>query len=152
MKKHLLIISCSERKIKTDHALEAINLYDGVVYRMLRKLGREGRDPENVTILIISAEYGLLHCFTHIEPYDRKMTVKRASELRPDIQGKLKPYLEAHDFDQIFINLGKVYMQTLDGFHWGLTTTFCASGGIGQRVSQVKAWLERIYQEERHEI
>ena len=107
-------------------------------------MGREGRDPENLTILIISAKYGLIHSAYHIETYDQKMTPQRASELQSKVQGKLKPYLKAHGFSQVFINLGKTYMRTLDGFHWGLVSTMEASGGIGQRTSQMKAWLERI--------
>ena len=144
MKKYLLIISCSQRKVQKPIRWCAIDLYDGPVYRTLRKMGREGRDPENLTILIISAKYGLIHCFAEIQTYDQKMTPQRASELRPKIQGRLKPYLKAHKFDQVFINLGKTYMRTLEGFHWGLVSTMEASGRIGQKNSQMKAWLERI--------
>lgn len=142
--RYLLLISCSQRKIETNQRLPAIDLYDGNTYRTLRKMGREGRDPENLTILIISAKYGLIHSKYHIETYDQPMTAERAAELRPKIQGTLKPYLQAHDFAQVFINLGKVYRQTLDGFHWGLTPTLEATGGIGQKTAQMKAWLERI--------
>ena len=144
---YLLIISCSQRKVQKPSPLPAIDLYDGPVYRTLRKIGREGRDPENLTILIISAKYGLIHCFAEIEPYDEKMTPQRASELRAGIQAKLKPYLQAHKFNQVFINLGKTYRQTLEGFHWGPVSTMEASGAIGLKTSQMKAWLERIYQE-----
>ena len=148
MKDYLLIISCSQRKVQKPYSQPAIDLYDGPTYRTLRKMGREGRDPENLSIHIISAKYGLIHAFTHIDTYDQKMTSERASELQSDVQGRLKPYV--HGFDEVFINLGKVYMQTLEGFHWGLLTKLEASGGIGQRTSQMKAWLERIYNENRN--
>lgn len=51
--------------------------------------------------------------------------------------------------DQVFINLGKTYMRTLDGFHWEMVSTMeVASGGIGLKTQQMKAWLERVYLEE----
>ena len=46
--------------------------------------------------------------------------------------------------DEVFIHLGKVYKKTLEGLDWSLIRTLEASGGIGQRVQQMKTWLERI--------
>ena len=76
----------------------------------------------------------------------RKMTLKRTDKLRPEIQNRLKSFIQTKrgGYDQVFINLGKVYRQTLDNFHWGLLSTLEATGGIGQKTSQMKAWLERI--------
>ena len=144
LKNYLLLISCSQRKVETSQAIPAIDFYDGPVYRTLRKLGREGRFPDNVAVLIISARYGLIPLGMPIETYDEKMTAQRADELRQEIQKRLKVFMAYKPYDQVFINLGKVYMQTLEGFHWGLVSTLEASGGIGQKTSQMKAWLERI--------
>lgn len=146
----LLIISCSQRKIESPGPLAAINRYDGPAYRTLRKLEREGRFPENLDVVIISAKYGLLHYEQPIENYDQCMTPKRAVELRPKIQADLehliwdaRGYLFSRGaYDEVFINLSKVYMSTLQGFHWGLIETDEASGGIGQKTSQMKAWIE----------
>ena len=146
MKNYLLIISCSERKVETPETLAAIERYDGPVYRTLRKVRREGRIPKKLDVLIISAKYGLLACQQPADNYDQKMTLKHADKLRPEIQNRLKSFIQTKrgGYDQVFINLGKVYRQTLDGFHWGLLSTLEASGGIGQKTSQMKAWLERI--------
>ena len=142
---YLLIIGCSQRKVQSPGMIPAMDRYDGPTYRSLRKLGREGRDPENLSILIISAQYGLITSHVEIEAYDQKMTPHRADELRPSIQGSLKPYLKAHNFDEVFINLGKAYRRTLDGFDWGTTPTIeVSTGGIGLKTSQMKAWLERL--------
>ena len=146
MKNYLLIISCSQCKVSTPETLAAIDRYDGPTYRTLRKARREGRYPKNLNILIISAKYGLLACQQPADNYDQKMTLKHADKLRPEIQNRLKSFIQTKrgGYDQVFINLGKVYRQTLDGFHWGLLSTLEASGGIGQKTSQMKAWLERI--------
>ena len=148
--RYLLIISCSQRKVETTQRIPAIDLYDGPVYRMLRKFYRENPSKTNLGVLIISARHALIPAQFCIEPYEQKMTPERAAELRGDIQDKLAWFIRSTQratntgFDQAFINLGKVYRQTLEGFHWGLVSTLEATGGIGQRTSQTKAFLERI--------
>ena len=56
---YLLLTSCSQRQIQTDKALPAIELYDGPVYRTLRKMQREGTLPKDLDVLIIFAMRGL---------------------------------------------------------------------------------------------
>lgn len=151
---NLLIISCSQCKVSTPGVLPAIDRYDGPTYRTLRKFCPDGLPPLDLDVVIISAKYGFLRSKQLIENYDRRMTAKRADELRPKVQARLKELIQDKSecpfslgaYDQVFINLGKTYMRTLEGFHWGLLSTLEASGGIGQKTSQMKAWLERIYQ------
>ena len=50
----LLIMSCSKTKKHLEN-VPAIELYDGQAYRVMRK-----RSPENLEILIISAQYGII--------------------------------------------------------------------------------------------
>jgi len=153
---YLLIIGCSQRKDPTPQPLYAMYRYDGPTYRTLRKLRREGCFPDNVDVQIISARYGLLGLREPILNYEQKMIPERAAELAPVIQKDLRHIMTAYGgltgepisvYDQVFINLGKTYMRTLKGFHWGLVSTMEASGRIGQKNSQMKAWLERISQE-----
>lgn len=148
MNNYLLIVSCSQRKIQSSETLAAIDRYDGPTYRTLRKLRGEGYMPKNLDILIISAKYGLLSCQQPVDTYNEKMSLNRADTLRPEVQSKLKSFIETkpEGYDQVFINLGKTYRRTLEGFHWGLLSTLEASGGIGQKTSQMKTWLDRIYQ------
>ena len=143
--RYLLLISCSERKRFDANSFAAIDVYDGPVYRTLRKLRREGVAPKKTDVFIISAKYELIPCQKPIDTYDQKMIPERAAELAPEVQDRLKQHIRIRDYDQVFINLGKVYMRTLDGFHWGLVSTLEATGGIGQRVSQTKTFLERIW-------
>lgn len=141
----LLLISCSQRKVETDKALPALELYDGPVYRSLRKMQREDTLPKNLDILIISALHGLVHAKDTIRTYDLKMTAARADqpEFRLYIHNCLKGYQQAAKYEQVFVNLGKIYARTLENYHWGLISYLEASGGIGQRVSQMRVWLER---------
>ena len=151
---NLLIISCSQRKIESPGEIPAIDRYDGPTYRCLRKFRDTDRFPNNhgfpydLRILIISAQYHLILPETHIGNYDQKMTLSYASEIADDVQSDLKHCLHFYRIayggtDEVFINLGKAYMQTLEGFHWGLIRTMEASGGIGLKTQQMKTWLER---------
>lgn len=161
---YLLIISCSQRKIqrkieserpeRTEGLMPAIDRYDGPTYRSLRKFRDANSDkkypfPINLRILIISAKFGLIHPETEIPAYDLKMTLERASGMAVDVQCDLIRCLEFYDIayggtDQVFINLGKTYRRTLEGFHWGTIATMEATGGIGLKTQQMKAWLERL--------
>ena len=146
---YLLIISCSQRKIETAGVLPAIDRYDGPTYRCLRKFRDTFGFPKNLRILILSAKYQLIFPETEIENYDDKMTRARAESIAGGVQIDLKRCLDFYQIayggtDQVFINLGKTYMHTLDGFHWGPISTMEASGGIGLKTQQMKAWLERL--------
>ena len=143
--KYLLIISCSQRKIETPGVLPAIDRYDGTTYRCLKKLIREGKlSFDNLGVLIISARHGIVTHGDEISNYDLKMTPERADNLSFFVQARLKFFMRDNQYDQVFINLGKTYMRVLNGFDWGLVSTMEASGGIGLKTQQMKAWLERI--------
>ena len=151
---YLLIISCSQRKMKCPNPLPAIDLYDGPTYRTLRKFRSEQdkKFPNNLRILILSAKYGLIFPETEIPNYDLKMTSERAEAMRPEVQQDLYQCLFFYQIayggmDQVFINLGKDYMRTFEGVDWGRISTIEASGGIGLKTQQMKTWLEQIYVE-----
>lgn len=152
---NLLIIGCSERKIESPGEIPAIDRYDGPTYRCLRKFSDKSKFPNNhglpynLRVLILSAKYNLIFPGTHIANYDLKMTLERAADMEIDVQCDLIRCLVFYDrayggTDQVFINLGKTYMRALDGFNWGTISTMEASGGIGLKTQQMKAWLERL--------
>jgi len=78
-KKYLLILPCSKRKKPVSKA-QALELYDGPFYRVVRKA-----KPQNLDILILSAKYGLISSNESISYYDQMMTAERAEELASEI-------------------------------------------------------------------
>ena len=144
--RYLLIIACSQRKRSDNGLLPAIERYDGVNFRVLHKAKREGYLPENLDILILSAKYGLIEASTPIENYDLKMTRQRAMELQGQVSQNLDDYLSKKRYNEIFVNLGKFYLiattpskkiTELEG------KIVYATGGIGQKMSQMKKWLSQ---------
>ena len=141
--KYLLIIPCS--KIKKDlFNVSALELYDGPFYRIIRK-----DLQKNIDILILSAKYGLIDSTELISPYDQKMIKTRAEELSHEVMEKLESAFRHNHYDEIFITLGKIYMIALEesenildkhNVYWG-------SGQIGERLHELKTWLQIITNE-----
>ena len=119
----------------------AIYLYDGPFYRMIRK-----NKPENLDILILSAKYGLIKHNEKISNYEQIMTVERAKELANSVYIKLEEIFKINYYDQIFINLGKTYLIALEKSKTMLSryNVYWANGQIGERLHQLKNWLESI--------
>jgi predicted RNA-binding protein len=139
-KKYLLILPCSKRKKRISNAY-AIDLYDGPFYRMVRK-----NKPENLDILILSAKYGLIRYNEKISDYEQIMTVERAEELANSVYIKLKEILKMNHYDHVLINLGKTYVIALEKSKTMLSryNVYWANGQIGERLNQLKNWLESI--------
>ena len=143
---YCLLISCSQRKILTAGLMPAIERYDGPTYRCLRKYRETfGGLPDNLSILIISGRYGLIPANLKIDAYNQPMTPRRAAHIRCSMMFELQKELES--IDEVFINIGRTYMLTLEGFHWGGIRTLEATGGIGLKTQQMKTWLHRIAEE-----
>jgi hypothetical protein len=139
----LLILSCSQRKASETGRVPAIDRYDGPVFRVLRRYLREG-SPGALTVLILSAKYGLIESSRRIPTYDCRMSPVRARELRPRVLAALRGLLASRYWDEIGVCTGKHYRSALDGFlpllPEGSQVDFL-SGGQGPRLTRLRAWL-----------
>lgn len=59
MTKQLLVLGCSQTKRDAPGLLPAIDRYDGSSYRVLRSYLRDCDWPEQLSVAILSAKYGL---------------------------------------------------------------------------------------------
>ena len=151
--RYLLIVGCSQRKRPDPGLLPAIERYDGVNFRVLRKARREGYWPENLDVLILSAKYGLLRSDTPIEDYDQRMTRGQALALQPVVSADLDAHLTQVKYCEVFINLGQTYLLALAESKKIADLrdrVAYASGGIGEKMSQMKQWLYCIAQGDRN--
>lgn len=144
--RYLLILGCSSRKRHDSGLLPALTRYDGVNYRVLGRARREGRLPNNLDILIISAEYGVLAPDDLIPDDDRLMTPARARELQPTVSAELDSRLADTTYAGVFVNLGTTYLLTVEGSgrFRALSNVTYAEGGIGQKMGHMKRWLYAI--------
>lgn len=136
----LLIQSCSSRKASVTEPLPAIELYDGYFFRIIKKARRE-TDSLPVDIRILSAEHGLLHPETPIEPYDREMDAERAAELCEPVVAELANL--ANDYDQVIIVGGSQYRAATGGLTEATDAAvyYIRGDGIGEMGQKLKRLL-----------
>ncbi len=151
----LLIISCSQKKVKTPVLLPAIERYDGPYYRSLRKIMRRSDYNNSLDVAIISAKYGLLQSYDEIEDYNLKMNADIANIKRDSVAIPLRKQILKKKYENIFINLGKDYLLAIKGFDKNLQLKInfrYADGKIGKRLSQMKKWLEERHIKSKVEV
>ena len=137
----LLIVACSGRKFKNKTPTPALELYDGVNYRVIKKTFKEQGRPDNLTIKILSAKYGLIDEKEPIKNYDVRFNKKTATERNTETINRLKSLDPIPD--EIFVNLGKTYLLATYGIKDIFTDTNIAyaKGGIGVKMKEMKNWL-----------
>lgn len=139
----LLIVSCSKRKAPYKGEVQAINLYDGPLYRMLRKNVQSFSNEDGLDIMIMSAKYGLIEPTKLIKNYDVKMTPDRANELIDHNCEIIKAMVEKKQYTDVLVNLGKDYRESIEPalnyFQAGDVNVL--KGPIGTRLSSTKKWL-----------
>lgn len=86
--KPLLLISCSRRKTEDFARGRDWDVYDGALYRMLKKLFRQRPEVERaIGVLIVSARYGVIRAGNAISTFDERMTATLARQ-RGDLWSK----------------------------------------------------------------
>lgn len=135
----LLIQSCCATKRSVEHPVPAIDLYDGYFYRIIDKARRTDRFDQDIDMLILSAEHGILEPDEKITPYDRRMDRQRALELQNHVQSTVAD-CAADSYDQVWINGAKAYRLALDGLEERLDVPVRAidGNGIGEKGRKLK--------------
>jgi hypothetical protein len=139
----LLILSCSKAKRPTNLAVQAIDLYDGPAFRVLRRFISNSNISADLDILILSAKHGFLSSSTRIATYDQRMgshTVLPPAKLRQ----QLTVFTFGKHYSEVFINLGSDYFSHLPDLTTVLDGPPCiitARGRIGERLHSLKEWL-----------
>lgn len=141
MTRSLLIIACSQRKSEGMVTGTAWEIYDGVIYRILKKrLGPRGNWPAGLDVLIVSARYGIIRPTSRIETYDQAIS---PNDQPGRWAGRLRRLVAGRDYRFVHANLGRAYKAAIGdiaGLFPEVEVTM-ASGGIGRRAAQTLAWV-----------
>jgi hypothetical protein len=136
---HLLIIGCSDRKRAAKGKLPALDLYDGVNFRVLRTFLNERGWPPGLCIKILSARYGLIDATDLIETYDQRLDEDSARQLN---RATLKKLARFGKPSSAFVNLGTDYLPAIEGIDRLFPGKVAyAEGGIGLKMARMKKWL-----------
>jgi hypothetical protein len=139
----LLILACSQRKDPAAGVLPAIDRYDGPAFRVLRKFLREYPD-DALSVLILSAKYGLIDSAAAIPDYDCRMSAALADRLRPAVLDTLRKTLRSKKLRSVGLCVGKEYRGALDGMESMFLENGeleILSGGQGLRLTRLRHWL-----------
>lgn len=142
---YLLILACSQRKRPDEGLLPAIERYDGPCFRLLRRFFQQQHSPSpEISIYILSAQFGLIPSERLIPDYDRRMTRPRASELQPEAIAELKQILASKPYQKFLLCMGQDYFPALGGYDMmipnGLTVQV-ATGSLNKKLSLLYQWL-----------
>jgi len=139
----LLVLSCSAAK-RHGKNLEALELYDGPRFRLLRRYLRVTGD-NRLDIAIISARHGVVRAGDRIDSYNQKMTPARAQKMASSVRDQLDPL--AHEANSVFIIASAAYADALKMWQDALPPELpvvVATRGQLERLSQLKRWLYRL--------
>src|SRR5436305_10158496 len=142
-RRRLLIVACSARKIAAARPIRAWELYDGVAYRLVKRLQRDGNFPADVDTLVLSAKHGLISPSARITAYDQRMNSVIATAQAMRNARILRRYLQGGRYGSIYLFMGRSYRQALLPFTaWcgELVIEGCA-GRIGMQLRRLKLWL-----------
>lgn len=138
--RRLLILGCADRKRDSDGLLPALDRYDGPAYRVVRSFLRDYQWPEDLSIAVLSAKYGLFGILKGIRHYDKRMDSATAKARAPECSTILAKWATTHR--SVHVSLGKDYMAAVQP---GLETLGLESevftGGIGERLNRIKTFL-----------
>jgi hypothetical protein len=142
-RRRLLVLACSMRKSSKPESIPAIERYDGVMFRVLKRLQFLGKFPTDVDVVILSAKYGLISHDTPIPDYDLRMTPELAQRHSPQSRVFLKRRTANGKYREVFICAGKDYLPTLEPFDdWRRSTPVQTNmGKIGIQMKTLKNWL-----------
>lgn len=136
----MVIAGCSARKVTTDRAVAALELYEGGCIPPLRaRLGVDRRLRARVRIL--SAEHGLITADTRLWRYDRTLDPERAAQLRPAVTRALAK--EGKVPEEVLVIVEPLYLvllidllATATRVHWIPEVRH----GWGQATAVLNAW------------
>ena len=136
----LLIQSCSATKRDAENPVQALDLYNGYFFKIIKKAVRAGRFSSKFDILIISAKYGVLDPDDEIEYYDQRMDSERARELNAEVVAGIADRVEEHEYERVWINLAKDYLPAVDGVESAVENPveYIEGSGIGMKGKRLK--------------
>jgi hypothetical protein len=142
--KRYILLGCTKNKRSDEGLLPAIERYDGPNFRVLRRFLRDHPEAaRNLSVFVLSAEFGLISGDRPIHDYDHRMTWARAEELRPQVLDALKSQF-GHEQPELFILLGAIYLAAVQGIEAIMppdAKIIQAKGAQGVKARQLKQWL-----------
>jgi len=146
-KRKLIIVTTSYRVNDEKSPIPAIERYDGVYFRLLKKYKREGK-LRNVDILILSERDGLIWASKRMPYYKPRGIIGALSLDEKSIERLRKENIEtlektAKRYTEAYVNVGRQYMKLIEGIE-NLPfpkITYSKGNGLGAKAAHMKNWI-----------
>lgn len=137
----LLVMSCSNRKIKEPALMPAWERYNGPAYWVVNKSLKDIKCPET-THIIISAKYGVIEPTLPIPDYNVKMTPFLAKTQSKTIRERLQMKVDEVKPSEILVFAGPHYQAAvMPPTSWaGDVPVTAVWGQLGFRYQLLRAW------------
>lgn len=153
MSNDFAIIACSAKKLKTDTAVPAVELYQGELFKAQLAFARQCLKMPDTRILILSAWYGLMKSDSMIRPYDyslNKMTTERRRAWGMGVAYTLGIVtgVTGAFLDRVFVMGGKLYCQPIEAALAAYSTDVIILHPDGLGYAQQVAWYKKQVNED----
>jgi len=145
--KKLLILGPSFRRNRSSGVLAAIQRYDGLFYRVVRKYLKDFKD-EDVLVMVddltlIESAAPLPYCEAEGEDWSKQTFSKEVlTKAGAKNFNFLDEKLRDSEYSEVFISMGKKYAAALpDLTRYNVKTIFPSTGGLGPKAKALKEWL-----------
>jgi len=143
----LLILGPSYRRNQNSEPLPAIERYDGVYYRIVRKYMNKLKE-KNIDIIIITEDLNVLTPKIEI-PYKPPVGEKwrtlpptsRDPEKIKKLQSQIIEIVRNKKYDEAFIALNRYYQAILPDLRPYIKRIISNFGGLGPKAKALKQWL-----------
>lgn len=122
--------------------MPAIDRFDGVYFRILRKYLREGR-LKGVDILVVSDKYGILQANDLVPFHHPSDKIKVTENTRAANLTKLRDMLKKSSYSEIYVVCGEAFLEFITGFEEfaNTTVTYCQGQGLGPKARSLRDWI-----------
>ena len=115
-KTRLLIVRCGQRKSQKEGKIPALQRYKGQLFNTINNSLKERSGfftSNDVEVLILSAEFGLIPSDTKIPLYNRKMCTDRSAKLRSGAVSVLKGLASKIKVSEVLMLLSSAYKDVI---------------------------------------
>lgn len=150
--RRLIIVSASLRRSKEPlDPIPAIDRFNGVYFRIIKKYKREGK-LQDTDCIIVSKKFGIIYPTEKVPYYEPDhinkfghldMNGNQIRKLRRKNLAKLKEIFATTEYSEIFVNVGKEFMELIKGFE-KLTSAkiiYASGRGLGPKAQHLKKWI-----------
>ena len=144
----LLILGPSYRRKTDPQPLPAIERYDGVYYRIVRKYMDKIRKKE-IDVIIITEDLEIVDYKTPL-PYkpprgktwhNFALSKREIEEKMHHVKEKIEEIIRSKRYEEVFIVLNKNYLNLLPDISPYVRSIIISSGGFGSKAKELKSWI-----------